>query len=64
MSINQNPPERTELVLLFRVDVVEQAEALHNYRAAFAGAADIEALDETTYALHIRPGVCSCGDAA
>jgi hypothetical protein len=62
--ITDEARERGGLVLIFRVDDPEQAAALHNYRAAFAGATEIEALDETTYALLIRPGVCSCGDAA
>ncbi len=57
-------PERTEIVLLFRVDDPEQAAALHNYRAAFAGATDLEAVTQDLFALHIRPGVCACGDAA
>lgn len=63
MSIH-NKPERTGLVLMFRVDDPEQAQALHGYRAAFGGATDIEALDEKTYILHIYPGICGCGEAA
>lgn len=62
--IPDKAPERTGLVLVFRTDEPEQAEALHNFRAAFGAATEIEALDENTYALHIRPGVCACGEAA
>ena len=57
-------PERTGIVLIFRVDDPEQAAALHGYRSAFGGASEIEALDERTYVLLVYPGVCSCGDAA
>ncbi len=64
MSINHPKPEHTGLVLVFRVDDPDQAEALHGYRSAFAGASDIEALDEKTYALLIRPGICGCGEVA
>ena len=64
MIVPDRSPERTEIVLLFRVDVAEEAEALHGYRAAFGAATDLEALDERTYVLHVYPGVCACGDAA
>ncbi len=64
MIIDHNNPDRDGLVLIFRVDDPEQAEALHGYRSAFAGASDIEALDEKTYALLIRPGICGCGKEA
>ena len=64
MILPDRSPERTELVLLFRVDEPEQAEALHSYRAAFGAAADLEALDERTYVLHVFPGVCGCGETA
>lgn len=64
MILPDKSPERTEIVLLFRVDDPEQAATLHNYRAAFAGASEIEAVTETVFALHVRPGVCACGDAA
>ena len=62
--ITDNSPDRTEIVLLFRVDDPEQAAALHNYRAAFAGATEIEAVTQDLFALYIRPGVCGCGEAA
>lgn len=61
MIIDHDNRDRDEIVLIFRVDDPEQAEALHGYRSAFAGASDIEALDEKTYALLIRPGICGCG---
>jgi hypothetical protein len=64
LILPDHKPERTEIVLLFRVDVAEEAEALHTFRAAFGAATDLEALDERTYVLHIRPGVCACGEAA
>ncbi len=64
MSIPANPPGCTGLVLVFRIDEPEQAEALHSFRAAFGAATDLEALDEKTYILHVYPGVCACGDAA
>ncbi len=64
MILPDRSPERTEIVLLFRIDDPKQAEALHGYRAAFGAATEIEALDERTYVLHVYPGVCSCGDAA
>jgi hypothetical protein len=64
VSINQDTPEHTGLVLVFRVDQPEQAAALHGYRSAFGAATDLEALDERTYVLHLYPGVCACGDAA
>lgn len=56
--------ERTEIVLLFRTDVAEEAEALHTFRAAFGAATDLEAVTETVFALHVRPGICGCGEAA
>ena len=59
--IPDNAPERTELVVVFRTDVPEEAEALHEFRAAFAGASDIEAVAPELFALKIRPGVCACG---
>lgn len=64
MSINANPPECTGLVLVFRIDEPEQAEALHVFRAAFGAATELEALDEKTYILHVYPGVCGCGEAS
>jgi len=64
LILTDKAPERDGLVLIFRVDDPEQAAALHNYRAAFAGATDIEAVTETVFALHIYPGVCGCGEAA
>lgn len=64
MSILVNPPECTSLVLIFRTDEPEQAEALHAFRASFGAATDLEALDKSTYILHVYPGVCGCGEAA
>jgi hypothetical protein len=64
MILPDKSPEHTGLVLVFRIDDPEQAEALHGYRAAFGAATHIEALDEKTYVLHVYPGVCACGDAA
>jgi len=64
MIVPDSKPDRTSLALVFRVDVAEEAEALHTFRAAFGGASEIEALDERTYVLLVYPGVCSCGDAA
>ncbi len=55
-------PERTEIVLLFRVDVAEEAEALHAFRAAFGAATDLEAVTQDLFALHVYPGVCACGE--
>jgi len=49
------------LTLLFRVDVPEQAEALHRYRAAFGKQTDMEPVNESIYALHIWPGHPGCG---
>jgi hypothetical protein len=57
-------PERSEIVLLFRTDVAEEAEALHTFRAAFGAATEIEAVTQDLFALHVYPGVCACGDAA
>jgi hypothetical protein len=56
-----NAPERPEIVVCFRTDVLEQAEALHAFRAAFAGASDIEAVAPELVVLNIRPGACACG---
>jgi hypothetical protein len=53
--------KHTGLMLLFRIDEPEQAEALHAFRAAFAAQSDIEAVDEDHFVLHIMPGVCACG---
>ena len=64
MSIPDEPQKNAGLVLVFRVDDPEQAEALHVFRAAFGAATELEALDETTYILHVYPGVCACGEAA
>jgi hypothetical protein len=58
------PAECTGLILVFRTDRPEQAEALHVFRAAFGAATELEALDEHTFVLHIYPGVCGCGEAA
>ncbi len=62
--IRDNVPERTEIVLLFRTDIPEEAEALHTFRAAFGAATDIEAVTQDLFALRIRPGVCACGEEA
>lgn len=44
------------LTILFRVSDPEQLEAIHHWRAAFQGAAEIEPLDEDrVWALHISP---------
>jgi hypothetical protein len=48
------------LTVLFDVDVPEQAEALHVFRAAFGITVDIEAVSKSLRALHIRPGHPSC----
>lgn len=56
--------DEPRLTLPFKVDKPEQVEALHTFRAAFGGATDLEALDENTFVLHIRPGVCACGGGA
>ncbi len=53
--------EGPRLTLLFRVTREEGAESLYTFRAAFGAATDIEAVDENTYTLHIRPGACTCG---
>ncbi len=63
LMVHDSPPEHTGLVLVFRVDQPEQAQALHGYRSAFGAATHIEALDERTYVLHVYPGVCGCGEA-
>jgi hypothetical protein len=48
------------LTLLFRVDEPEQAEALHDFRAAFGTQTDLEPVNEKLFALHIRPGHPGC----
>jgi len=48
------------LTLHFCVDEPEQAEALHDFRAAFGKQSDIEAVNEDLYALHIWPGHPGC----
>jgi hypothetical protein len=42
--------------LLFCVNELEQAEALHSFRDTFGKQSDIEAINENLYALHIWPG--------
>ncbi len=64
MIVPDSKPERTGLVLILRVDVAEEAEALHTFRAAFGAATDLEAVTDTVFALHIRPGICGCGEVA
>jgi hypothetical protein len=64
MILTDKSPDRAEIVLLFRVDVAEEAEALHAFRAAFGAATDLEAVTQDLFALYIRPGVCACGEAA
>jgi len=64
LILPDSKPERTGLALVFRVDEPEQAAALHTFRAAFGAAAEIEALDERTYVLHVYPGICGCEEAA
>jgi hypothetical protein len=61
MILPDERPEHTGLLLLFRIDKPEQAEAMHAFRAAFGAATDIEAITEDLFALHITPGVCACG---
>ncbi len=62
--IPDTSPEHTGLVMLFRVDDPEQAQAFDGYRRAFgAGATCVEVLDENTRILHVYAGVCSHGDA-
>ncbi len=63
MILLSNPEECSGLLLVFRVDEPEQAEALHTFRAAFGGATEIEAVTQDLFALHIRPGVCARGEA-
>jgi hypothetical protein len=53
--------EHSGLMLLFRIDVPEQAEAVQGFRAAFAAQADIEPIDEDHFVLHVYPGICACG---
>lgn len=48
-------PDR-ELTVAFDRRLPEQREALDYFRTAFAETADIEAVSEHVYALHIRPG--------
>jgi hypothetical protein len=57
MILPDKRPEHTRLLLLFRIDEPEQAEALYAFRAAFGAATDIEAVTEDLFALHITPGV-------
>lgn len=57
-------PDEPRLTLLFRVDEPEQVEILHTFRGAFGAATDMKALDENIFVLHIRPGVCPCGEGA
>lgn len=64
MILPDKSPERTEIVLLFRTDEPEQAEALHTFRAAFGAATDLEAVTQDLFALRIRPGICGCGEVA
>ena len=47
-----------KLTILFRVSDPEQLEAVHYWRAAFQGAAEIEPVDEDrVWALHISPAL-------
>lgn len=48
------------LTLLFDLSNREQAEALHGFRTAFGKQTDIEPVNESVYALHIRPGHPGC----
>ncbi len=48
--------DRTVLTVVFDRRVPEQREALDYFRGAFAETADLEALNQDVYALHIRPG--------
>ncbi len=47
----------TELTVIFDRRQPEEAEALDYFRAAFAETAEIEAVSEHIYALHIKPGL-------
>lgn len=62
MILPDKVPDRTSLVLLFDTRDPEQVEAIHYWRAAFGAATDLEAVTEDLYALHIRPGICACGE--
>lgn len=55
MQVYHHP--RTDLKVIFDRRIPEQREALDYFRSAFAEAADIEAVSEHVYALHIKPGV-------
>lgn len=61
MILPDERSEHTGLTILFRLDIPEQAEALHGFRAAFAAESDLEPVDENLFALHVKPGVCACG---
>ena len=54
--------EHSGLILLLRIDVPEQAETLHGFRAVFAAQADLEPIDADHFVLHIYPRVCACGE--
>ena len=64
MSINHDAPDRAAIVMLFRVDIAEEAAALHSFRRTFGAASEIEAVTQDLFALIVRPGVCRCGEAA
>lgn len=65
MEVYHDP--KTVLTVVFDLRQPEQAEALHDFRSAFGEAADLEALSEFVFALHISPGSVrrrGAGDAA
>jgi hypothetical protein len=63
IALGQEYHDERCLTLLFDTDEPEQVATLHSFRAAFGAATDIEAVNESVYALHIRPGHpgCMCG---
>ncbi len=61
MILPDDVSDHAGLMLLFRIDQPEHAEALHGFRAAFAAQSDIEAVDDNLFVLHVFPGVCACG---
>ncbi len=56
MGVRKEYHREGRLTILFRVEDPEQLEAIHHWRAAFQGAAEIESVDEDrVWALHIAP---------
>ena len=58
MILPDSAPERTDLVVRFRPDVPERAQASHEFRAAFAGTPGLGAAGPQLFALTTRAGVC------